>query len=118
MDVTPLIKSGNLVIESYGEEGITINGEAYTPPICVEPDKITKLSDIKSLRDITTDIIQGISNGQAGIIIIATMQEVSHTDIMRLKQCHGGIEVMDYGSACRQYNVLLAEGRQILAIFI
>ncbi len=114
MDVTPLIKSGHLVIESYSDDGIVINGETYTQSFCLYPDKLQRL-DVGSLQDLEADILPKI---EADVILFAVTDNLSSDDVMRLKMSDYNIDVMDIGSACRTYNVLLAEGRRVVLVKI
>ena len=118
MDVTPLIQSDKNVIESYGAEGIVINGATYKPSICVWADQLKSLDDINTIQDLTSEFLDDLFSSPVDVIIVARDAEVAHQEFMRLKQYHGGIEIMDFGGACRLYNVLLAEGRRIAVIFI
>lgn len=112
MDVTPLIKSGQMVIESYGDQGIQINGERHTKSFCLYPDGLKNI-DFNNISDLTENMLTDIP---ADVILVATGDEKPAEQVMRLKMMNANIEVMDIGSACRTYNVLLAEGRRVALI--
>ena len=115
MDVTPLIKTGQMVIESYGSDSITVNGQVYDTSLCLWTSGIKKLDSVRSFTDLSDEILQ---EHKDHIIIIGFDGDFDAVDFLSLKQKYGGLEVMDVGSACRTYNVLLTEGRDVSIIII
>lgn len=101
-----------MVVESYSDEGIVLNGETYTQSFCLYPDRIQKL-EVENLLDIRTEVLPEVL---ADVVLLGVSENVSSDDIMSLKMTGLNIDVMDVGSACRTYNLLLAEGRRVVLI--
>jgi uncharacterized protein len=118
MDVTPLIRSDLNIIQSYKHGQIKVSGTLYSHPIIVTADHVfdyvpssTKISvnDFIMIKDTIEIILYGI-DGVAMPPDLKTRQ--SFRD-------HGfSLDIMDKGSACRTYNVLIAEGRKVAVILV
>lgn len=121
-DITPIIPKNKKQIESYGAGGFKINGEKFSGSIFLTPNKVIELN-IKSVSDFSEEIISKIENEifSAEIILIgygeqSNFLQPSIEKILRSQKI--SIEYMDTGAACRTYNILLSEGREIAAILI
>jgi uncharacterized protein len=56
-DITPLIKVGSRVIQSYGDNSVRVSGAVYTNPICVTVDNVTFWSgNITDLVNLPADL--------------------------------------------------------------
>ena len=120
MDVTPLIPEGRQIIQSYGAAGFKVNGVSYDGAIVVSPAK-TFAWDIPEsfsalnrehfldLMDLARDTdVFLLGTGKTGLFF--------DPDLRGSLKNHGvNIETMDTGAACRTYNVLMAEGRRVVA---
>lgn len=121
MDVTPLIPVGRQIIEAYGDGGFKVSGTAYRGGIIVFPDRSLawNVSDFSSLA--LDDFAPIAAAGRAGEISLMLLGCGPRMLMLpaSLRQSLRGVgivsEVMDTGAACRTYNVLLAEGRQVCA---
>lgn len=124
MDLTPLIPAGRQIIESYGEGRFRISGTAIEGSVLVFPDR-TLPWPVDSGEAITPESLGEVMRaGEAGtvnILLLGCGQRMAMVPSAlreRLRAAGVVIEPMDTGAACRTYNVLMAEGRQVAAALI
>ncbi len=122
MDITPLIPKGKQIIKSYGDGGFTINEERYEGSILLLPDRVTTwpIAEFMHIEQATIqEIIDLTEEIELLLLGCGAVQEFLDPGIKRLlSQRKIPSETMDTGAACRTYNVLLAEGRQVAAALI
>jgi len=118
MDITPAIPEGKNIIKGYGDMTFKINDDEHKSSIIVFPDKIISW-DIVSFSDVSLDSFNEILPEKELEILLVGCGDVHmplDNDIMLEFQSSGiGLEIMTTGAACRTYNVLLAEGRNVAA---
>ena len=122
MDVTPLIREGQQIIQSYADGQFKISGKIYEGAVLVAPsgtqaweagdfDGLTP-EDFKSLIDKADEIdVLLIGSGENFQFIDKGLQS-------QLSESGLPSDVMDTGAACRTYNVLMAEGRRVVAALL
>lgn len=121
MDVTPLIPEGRQMVEAYGDGGFKISGTAHRGAVIVFPLLSVNwpVTDFAALT--LDDFASVLEAGRAGEISLMLLgcgpRMLLLPGALRQGLRAAGIvsEVMDTGAACRTYNVLLAEGRQVCA---
>ena len=123
MDVTPLIKQGQQIIQSYAGGRFRVNGELYTTSVIVYPDSTTEWSNAKQIADLEEgDFSDLIARAEELDVVLlgcgTTMQFLDPKLKNALKDKDRPVETMDTGAACRTYNVLLAEGRRVAAALL
>ena len=120
MDVTPLLKAGQQVIQSYKNGVFKISGQIFDSPVIVFCER-TYIWDITSdINDLCEDDFKQIFShadeldvillgcGDAPIFIPPQLRQIMSNKSMQL-------ESMDTSAACRTYNVMMAEGRRVCA---
>jgi len=121
MDLTPLVPAGRQVIERYAPSGFRVTGVIYHGPVLVFPDLVLPW-DAASGRAVTWEHLAPlIEHGGVQILLLGlgrTMSPVPATLRSALRASGIALEPMDTGAACRTYNVLVAEGRQVSAALI
>jgi uncharacterized protein len=119
MDITPLIPNESKVIQSYGEQGFVISGASYKGSVFVTPLDVIEIPLYK-LEDIKENNVVFLSHfPEAEIVLIGTGKTITFipSNIRQIfKKNNGFAESMDTGAACRTYNTLLADGRNVAAI--
>lgn len=122
-DVTPSIPAGGKLVQSYGNGGFRIAGERFSGSVVVFPSRVlawaptaAEAVSTASLADVTG------ADERVGILLIGCGSSfVAPPKGLRgeLKQRAGIVlEWMDTGAACRTFNVLLGEGRDVAAALI
>jgi len=110
--------SGGYRIEAYGPEGIRVAGRTLrtglilTPEVLVEdwgPDEPSALDadHLAPLIDLAPELIL-LGTG-------AAQHFPEPTVYYQVLSLGIGFEIMDTGAACRTYNILVAEGRRVVA---
>ena len=121
MDLTPLVPAGRQVIERYAPSGFRVTGVIYRGPILVFPDR-TLLWDAANAAAVTWESLAPVAeHGGIQILLLGLgrfMSAVPATLRNALRAAGIALEPMDTGAACRTYNVLVAEGRQVAAALI
>ena len=121
MDLTPLVPAGRQVIERYAPSGFRVTGVIYHGPVLVFPDRVLPW-DATSASAVTGESLAPvIEHGGVQILLLGlgrTMSPVPRTLRSALRAAGIVLEPMDTGAACRTYNVLVAEGREVAAALI
>lgn len=124
MDVTPLVKHGAQIIQSYAGGRFRVSGQVFEGAVIVAPSfveswdvegdclKALRSQDFQSLID-QADEIDVVLLGCG-----ARMQFMPVDLKTALKDKGLSVDVMDTGAACRTYNVLMAEGRRVVAALL
>jgi len=119
MDITPAISKDQYYITSYTASSFRINQELISGSLILMPDFLEawqiKNDEMLCLKDfdvINRDALPEIILLGTGKLFIPLPLSIIDT----LKQENIFIEVMDTPAACRTYNVLLSEGRNVLAM--
>ena len=120
MDITPLIAEGTQIIQAYGNGGFKINGEAVKGNVVVLPSK-TISWNIEDIESLTLEHFAAVIDSKTEILLVGCGKRLNPFPAslrQALKQHHISVDCMDTGAACRTYNVLLSEGRNIAAALI
>lgn len=122
MDVTPLLKPGQQIIQSYAGGGFRVSGQAYQGAILVWPEE-TKVWPVSAFADLQLSDFSPLYEYDPlpDVVLLGTgkTQEFLLPALRQALREKGlVIEVMDTGAACRTYNVLLAEGRRVVAAML
>ena len=102
-------------IEGYGPGFFRIAGKVLKAPLMVTLNGAkfwAGFQDVKAILEFCKDI---------DVIFIGTGREMQHIPLELRKTLEAGglgVEVMSTPSACRTYNVLLAENRRVAAALI
>jgi uncharacterized protein len=120
MDLTPKLAEGASLIASYGEGGFTINGHHREGNIFVRPLSVTPWSATEITEASLTALLE--ASGPIEILLIGTGKThifVPPSVRQSLKSRFSlSLETMDTGAACRTFNILLTEGRDVAAALI
>ncbi len=122
MDITPPVAADRQLIDGYGDGGFRVSGIRYEGSVLVLPgqtiawsvEDISNLgiNDLAPVRDAAEAVgVLLLGCGKNGALIASALRaEVREWGVV--------IEAMGTGAACRTYNVLLAEGRDVAAALI
>lgn len=112
---------GITLIDAYDTLSVTVRGEAYETPVLVSPSQPALpwlVSRFDTLDDHSFEPLVAL---RPAIVLIGTgaRQRFPALSVLRpLIEARIGFEIMDTGAACRTYNLLAAERRQVLAALI
>lgn len=114
-------RSAGHLIEGYGADGIVIDGRPLRPGLAVTPQRVVQSWGPSSADLLTAEHIDDLIALEPQIIVLGTGARQIFPDpaiYARAMEQRIGVEVMDTGAACRTYNILMAEGRRVVAAFI
>jgi uncharacterized protein len=110
---------GNL-IDSYQPGNLVINGVAYQTSLVIDRTGLESWA-VDLATEINSETLQPAFERKPDVIIIGTgeNQHFPPADIyLPMLQYGIGIEIMDSAAAARTFNVLVSEGRAVVAAII
>lgn len=119
MDVTPLIPAGKQIIQSYGRDGFRINGAVHAGAVIVTPDCVSPWDVRGAMDDLSAEDFAAAQDADVVLLGCGARQRFLSSGLRSdLRKKGVNPEPMDSGAACRTYNVLLAEGRRVVAFLL
>jgi len=123
MDITPLIPEGRQIIQGYSAGGFKVSGIAYQGGIIVSPSRTRNWGAPSAFSDIVENDFAPLMDeaGEIDVLLLGTgaRGEFFPPKLRAVLKEKGLIvETMDSGAACRTYNVLMAEGRRVVAALL
>ena len=111
---------GRQLFSGYGSGYVAVNAVRYERNVLVSPEAVVEwpAGDFETL---TPADFQFIREAQPEILILGTgtTQRFPPRELARALAASGaGVEIMDTRAACRTYNILVAEGRKVMAAIL
>lgn len=106
------------VITAYDENSVSINGKSFTQSLVVTTTRLNENWNIADIKRLSSSHIEEILCFQPELVIIGTGNRLVFPEIEVYSAIikHGiGVDFMDTGAACRTYNILMSEGRDVVA---
>ena len=112
------VPQDHFFISFIGKEGIRVNQDFFTRPFIISGQRIVPEWNVTSVEDINEDSLQALFDLEPEVILIGTGNE--QIFLPPAAQIHFfrrniGFEVMKTDAACRTFNVLISEGRKVVA---
>ena len=121
MKFQPDIPEGMNIIHASSRADVSVNGQVYTTSLVVPGDAPLEPWNAGTVADLTEAHFQQLVRFKPELVIFGsgpTLRFV-HPSLQRpLIEAGIGIETMDTPAACRTYNILMAEGRRVLAALL
>lgn len=123
MDVTPLVKANQQIIQSYAGGQFKVSGRSYGGAVIVTPDATREWAfsgDVKTLQESDFEFLFEQAD-EIDVVLLGCGKATTfmQPDLRKALREKGlNVDVMDSGAACRTYNVLMAEGRRVAAALI
>lgn len=115
-------ETGNsLAIQGYAQGQVIINGASYRSSLIVTPSEVLTDWRPQVFSDLTEQDISPLIELQPEIILLgtgATHQFLHPSLTISSLQRRIGLDTMDTAAACRTYNILMAEGRRVVAALL
>lgn len=121
MKLQPDRAEGVNIINAYTDSSISVNGEAYNSSILVPPTGSVRPWSVASLADLTSTDIAQIVEERPELVIFGSGPKLRFPPpavLQPLMVARIGFETMDTAAACRTYNILVGEGRQVMAALL
>lgn len=112
---------GRNLFTGYGEGYVAVNGTRYTSSLVVSADRIVADWPAASIAQLTADHLAAIVELRPEVLLLGTGAQFSFPQAAILAPAYKagiGVEVMDTPAACRTYNILLGEGRNVVAALV
>ncbi len=109
------------MVKTVTTEGICIGDAQYKQCILLTANKVEVLKEIKSLADISNELLERILSKQPDVVLIGTGKSPQWPAKNQYLDWHNagvGIETMDTPAACRTFNLLMSEERIVAAIML
>lgn len=120
MDVSPPVSKDRQIIESYSARGFRISGVFHEGAVLILP-QATHSWPIAAFAALSLESLGPILEVAPRILLLgcgAKMERPPASLRAALRQRGIVLDAMDTGAACRTYNVLLAEDREVAAALL
>lgn len=108
-------------VTAYGEGWLEINARRYAHSLLVQPESPVEAWAPARFEDLAAGHFEAIAAHAPEVVLLGTgaVQRFAHPRLVAaLAARRIGVEAMDTGAACRTYNILMSEGRKVLAALI
>jgi len=115
------VPQNQFFIRSVSEKGIRVNNDYFKGPVIISGQRIVPEWNVECVADINEESLQAVFDLQPEVILIGTgntqMFLPPATQVHFFRR-NFGFEVMTTDAACRTFNVLVAEGREVVAALL
>jgi uncharacterized protein len=104
----------------YGAGYVVVNNVRHEKNLIVLPERLLEW-DVAGFEALGPQHFEYLADLTPEIVILGTGSSLRfpHPALSQsLNRAHIGLEVMDTHAACRTYNILMAEGRKVLAALL
>jgi uncharacterized protein len=111
-------KDGRYRIRAYASGSVTVNDETLTRSLVISSERLIRDWPPQSIEELAPEHLLAAAELKPEILILGTGASLRfpHPRLLAALQAQGiGVEVMDTAAACRTYNVLVNEQRQVAA---
>lgn len=120
MKIDRVAAEGRNLFTGYGEGYVELNGERVTGSVIVTGSRRIDW-DVRSAAGLTAAHVAEILALEPAIVLFGSGKSFAFPDpavMMPLHEARIGVEVMDTRAACRTFNILLGEDRNVLAALV
>lgn len=106
------------VVTAYDDGSVTVNGKPFTQSLIIATTKLHENWSVSSIERLQSIHIEQVLSFNPELIIIGTGSRLIFPAIevyAPIIQRGIGVDFMDTGAACRTYNILMSEGRDVVA---
>lgn len=113
--------SADYVFGNYGDGKLKVNQTDYDSSLIIFPDMLHTDWPVSSVNELEVQHFEEIIARSPDIVLLGTGQQQKFPSVelrRSLVQAQLNLEIMDTAAACRTYNLLVAEGRDVAAAVI
>lgn len=113
--------AGQNFIHGYAAGQVSINQQVYRRSLLVAPNRPIADWPPQTFPDLAAEHFEQIRQLAPEVVVLGTgsrLQFPRLADTRALIQANIGLEVMDTGAACRTYNLLMQDGRRVVAALL
>ena len=107
-------------ITAYEKNSIGVNGRFFNHSMILSPMEMIQDWEPSSYAELKAEHLDPLYNLKPDVLILATgaNQVFPNKDILkRLAEEQVGYEIMSTQSACRTFNIIMSEGRNVVVAF-
>ncbi len=109
------------LIRAYDADGITVGTQRFALPVLVEAQGVDTALASTNARELTAADIERVCARQPALVLAGSASGPWHAPAAVRREFetrHIAFETMDLGAACRTFNVLLQEDREVVALLL
>ncbi|HVV68384.1 MAG TPA: Mth938-like domain-containing protein [Gammaproteobacteria bacterium] len=109
--------TGNIV-RSYTPGKIVINATTYTQSVVLSPSLLIEHWSPQNIMQLKAEDLQVLVEQNPEVVLLGTGEKQYFPEVETLVvliKKGVGFEIMDTAAACRTYNLLMSEGRNVVA---
>lgn len=106
-------------IKAYSAHSVTVNEEEYTQNIILSSEKGVAPLECKTVEQLSIEMLSSFLSEQPDMLLIGTGEQhlMIHPELVAFLASHKvGVENMDTKAACRTFNLLANEDRNVIAL--
>ncbi len=106
------------VITAYDNDSVSINGKPFDKSFIVTPTTLKENWSVTSINQLMQNHVEQLLALNPELIIIGTGNKLIFPAVelySNIIQRGIGVDFMDTGAACRTYNILMSEDRDVVA---
>ena len=106
------------VFTSYDKNTVSINGRPFKESLIISSSRLDENWEVSTVDLLTPGHIEQILSFDPELIIIGTGDKLVFPAVdaySAIIKRGIGVDFMDTGAACRTYNILMSEGRDVVA---
>lgn len=118
MKFAQIDRAGANLIDAYDRTSILIQGRAYRSGLAVSAESVLPDWGPRQFDDLDQGHLRALLASRPQVVVIGTGSRQRFPDpavYIDLLESGIGVEIMDTGAACRTYNILVTEGRRVVA---
>ncbi len=112
---------GQHLITGVGADHIEINGQRHTTSLLLQPRELREPWGTQGFEALTPQDFHPVIESGCDLLLLGTgqKQRFPHPALLReLIEARIGVEIMDTAAACRTFNILVTEGRNVAAALL
>lgn len=113
--------AGKNAFTGYGEGYVAVNGTRHQSSLVVGAERLVTDWPARSVAALSPDHLAALVEMKPDIVLLGTGARLQFPEpalLAPLYRAGIGVEVMDTPAACRTYNILMGEGRNVVAAVI
>ncbi len=106
------------LITAYDDDGISVNGKPFEQSLILANTQMDENWDVAAIEQLSSEHIEQVLSFKPELIIIGTGGRLIFPAVeiySAIIQRGIGVDFMDTRAACRTYNILMSEGRGVVA---
>ena len=106
------------VITAYDDASVSINGKPFSQSLIITTTKLDENWDVTSIELLQASHIDQVLTFAPELIIFGTGNKLTFPAVevySNIIERGIGVDFMDTHAACRTYNILMSEGRHVVA---